>query len=387
MPRAPPGARINSKGQIVWDDDSRGLLSSLPFGKILCAVGAIMLLFGAVAGRLPFGGARNGDAGGGDPDTHAGRTGRAHAQHFLDDSLLVWRIAQTASGKRDPISGEKIWTNDDKESAINLRETRCATTNYAITAYFCGTDEALQTYKGMPGVDVLKGYLLGALADPDPAQDLTVAGSPVKATRAEMIFRCNFNRPDKADSLGHTWIIHAFPRADDDPRAAAEPYEFAVYQSFIRHYSLAEFLGKQRRAGALYLDAAAMGAFLDRIAALERATRWDDAADRAYQKNFGVSLMAGFYGGALFKAPEFDWAVGCVNTPDGARTREAMAQESRDLVEKVLAKLGAACAAELRQVMRSSGAGSFASLLEAVSDRCRMEFAEAAMSQVDDDEL
>ena len=99
---------------------------------------------------------------------------------------------------------------------------------------------------------------------------------------------------------------------------------------------LQTFLKKQQRAGMLYLDWDQMKAFLDRIAALEKTTKWDSAADAMYQKNFGVSLLGENYGlKHTFKPPVFYWKIGCAfPKPDGnevADKDEALEQMAAEM--------------------------------------------------------
>lgn len=132
--------------------------------------------------------------------------------------------------------------------------------------YFCGSASAAVGAMTHPvaGVDFLEAALTAARAQLPAAQAIL-----------------QVSLDDSADRhLGHIWTMHVLPNAS-----------VQIYQSFIRHYSLGEWLARSPPLGE-----AGIAALLSRLRALEGASPaprpWTDAMEAAYFDAFGVALAS-----------------------------------------------------------------------------------------------
>lgn len=168
--------------------------------------------------------------------------------------------------------------------------TRCATTQYAISAYFCGNEAvARQSNPGGRSSSDLKKILVGL----DRLGDLD--------RRPQAIFRCNLHK-ENDESVGHTFVIYAKPDGT-----------YSMYQSFIRHYTLRQYMAAHPERASM--SHRTMMALLRNIQLIERASTWSADVDDAYSDLFHVRFSSTGSGDVGAQITEsrivFDFEVGC----------------------------------------------------------------------------
>ena len=181
---------------------------------------------------------------------------RAYTRNANQDQLgwltRVRTVDETADGTgqadyggRDGHAPEEV--DFDKSPTKAIEVTRCSSTNYAVTAYFCGDAVAsnkdrhvdINTYRetivGDQGVDLLERFM-GGLRD-----DRSGGHGDGGGRQARTVFRFGFGPThDTVDGepvghldIEHVWTVVALPTG-----------EFWWLQSFIGHYSLLDWMSK-----------------------------------------------------------------------------------------------------------------------------------------------
>lgn len=165
--------------------------------------------------------------------------------------------------------GEDAWLASHKAEVFDMRRgrvgvTRCSTSQYAVITYFCGhtvadTDGELYWWGPQEWRTLVRAISLKAIKS--------------NGTRPQPVFRVHVTQPSDA-SLGHTFAVHFLP----DGRVQ-------VYQSFIGHYSLQDYLKDHGP-----MDEQQFGRFMDNLQALEEAEDWTPEVNKLYRDNFLVDL-------------------------------------------------------------------------------------------------
>lgn len=159
-----------------------------------------------------------------------------------------------------------------KQQIDAMYVTRCATTAYAVGAYYCGDDISSSTQLSGGGLDELAVVLQ--------------AGIP------RLVLRLHLTQ--ERDTMGHVWIV----AADETGRS------FHWLQSYIHQYTLRGWLTEHGGARSVSVDD-----MLTRVAQLRFLTEldeWTDEADRVYKDLFAVSVIRdikeseGERGGGMF---------------------------------------------------------------------------------------
>eukprot|EP00386_Alphamonas_edax_P013032 GDKI01040418.1.p1 GENE.GDKI01040418.1~~GDKI01040418.1.p1 ORF type:complete len:252 (-),score=32.41 GDKI01040418.1:370-1125(-) len=135
----------------------------------------------------------------------------------------------------------------DRYNQIDLEDgfhdiTRCVLTQFALTHYFCGPDVALFDISG--GLN--RKHNLYTFINKNFGDKIR-AGKEVP----EVLFRLHL--PSVGD---HTFVLHMLPNG-----------KFTVYQSFIRVYTLKQYMsqGVYKTAGQPFIDLAGLKVFLKNV--------------------------------------------------------------------------------------------------------------------------
>lgn len=167
--------------------------------------------------------------------------------------------------------------------------TRCATTQYALTNYFCGDDVAGEDTEFVSDLSELKEVIqLWYSDDLDSIQSLkSKKNVPNKesvnksGTLRHLILRGHISQEE--DSVGHTYIMQLTPNAT-----------VVIYQSYIAQYTLHGWMSKligKNREGSYEVSSDDFLEQLNKIELLERAKVWDHRVDAAYGALYDVHLM------------------------------------------------------------------------------------------------
>jgi hypothetical protein len=165
--------------------------------------------------------------------------------------------------------GEDAWLAGHKAEEFDMKRgrvgvTRCSTSQYAIITYFCGQRMADTDGELFPwSVKAWRGLV----------DRLSHTASESNGTWRQPVFRVHVTQPSD-ESLGHTFAVHFLP----DGRVQ-------VYQSFIGHYSLQDYLQDHGP-----MDQQQFRRFLDNLQGLEEAQDWTSAVNQLYRDNFLVDL-------------------------------------------------------------------------------------------------
>ena len=215
----------------------------------------------------------------------------------------------------------------DTRNADALAVTRCSTTSFAVTAYFCGIDVANSIPAYYAGVDNFVMFLRHT-HDMEP--------------RWPLIYRLGIGSEERSEpSQGHVWSIVALPDGTfhwiqsfiGNVTCYIAHWLFAsrwliftlIPTSDAGHYSVEEWMKKCERGGEAKLTLSALLAKLDQLKMLQTIDAWTPKANAAYVELFNVDITKtaleqdGFHSWQLsHRLTQFFWDIACeYPTPAG----------------------------------------------------------------------
>ncbi|KAK3267360.1 hypothetical protein CYMTET_24077 [Cymbomonas tetramitiformis] len=214
--------------------------------------------------------------------------------------------------------------------------TRCATTQYAITNYFCGDEIASGVEELHGDISQLRelislwssGSLMGIyggkmvyeenpydVEEDNPSKKYSLAEAQSRSaggTLRHLILRGHILQDQ--DSVGHTYVLELTPNAT-----------VVTYQSYLDHYTLREWMEKQKKNYEMSLPA--FREQLKKIELLESASKWTKEVDKIYAELYGVRLLKeadmsrwletadleaqSLISGTHAKKIHFSWSIAC----------------------------------------------------------------------------
>ena len=155
--------------------------------------------------------------------------------------------------------------------------TRCASTKFALSVYFCGAATAngdeLNTWNGWAGgLEALRETL-------ESMRMLSRKGGVHPA----FVYELSLGQKERSDpALEHVWTIVAQPDGT-----------YMWLQSYIQHYTLQKWMKEALRRGEQYLTYEQLTAKLDKIQDLRAAaaTDWTARANTLYEELFWVDVI------------------------------------------------------------------------------------------------
>ena len=216
-----------------------------------------------------------------------------HWSKLKGDTLLVRRMMSGIAASKvidadllDAAAAEDVDWRQGTMMMESLRVTRCATTQHAVTAYFCGARVASNelnyvmlgrdddsfatspTYHPNEGVGAFSDHLVCRHSQ----------GEESGGVHKRSVYRINFFPENDELIFGHTFNIVAQPDGT-----------FMWLQSFIGFYSLSSWLAQKdsTQSGLRgHLTLSEVLAKLDQIGALMEVESWDDEANSIYDDLF-----------------------------------------------------------------------------------------------------
>ena len=155
--------------------------------------------------------------------------------------------------------------------------TRCASTKFALSVYFCGAATAngdeLNTWNGWAGgLEALRETL-------ESMRMISRKGGVHPA----FVYELSLGQKERSDpALEHVWTIVAQPDGT-----------YMWLQSYIQHYTLQKWMKEALRRGEQYLTYEQLTAKLDKIQDLRAAaaTDWTARANTLYEELFWVDVI------------------------------------------------------------------------------------------------
>ena len=168
-----------------------------------------------------------------------------------------------------------------------MRVTRCATTQSALTAYFCGA--AIQRNQDVNAAGGPKGWFGGLGSEAIDQFNSTLAMyhaiGQASGTHERLVYRLGIGSEDGKAGYAHVWNVVALPTG-----------HFYWLQSFIGQYSLGTWmntLAKADERGAVQgMSFKALQAKLALLKTLFKFEQWDAATNHAYLQLFNVDMAA-----------------------------------------------------------------------------------------------
>ena len=218
-----------------------------------------------------------------------------HWSKLKGDTLLVRRMMSGIAASKvidadllDAAAAEDVDWRQGTMMMESLKVTRCATTQHAVTAYFCGARVASNelndvmlgrdddsfatspTYHPNEGVGAFSDHLVCRHSQ----------GEESGGVHKRSVYRINFFPENDELIFGHTFNIVAQPDGT-----------FMWLQSFIGFYSLSSWLAQKdsTQSGLRgHLTLSEVLAKLDQIGALMEVESWDDEANSIYDDLFNA---------------------------------------------------------------------------------------------------
>uniref|UniRef100_A0A7S2MEF9 Uncharacterized protein n=1 Tax=Octactis speculum TaxID=3111310 RepID=A0A7S2MEF9_9STRA len=215
-----------------------------------------------------------------------------------------WRLYKADFGGENGHEPEAI----DMKSSDPIGVTRCTSTRFALTAYYCGLEiaknldrdkRATTNATQFLGVDSL-GMSLVSMWD--------------RQSRLPAVYRLGIgSKKHSTPSQSHVWSIVANPDGS-----------FHWLQSFISHYTLHEWMDLCDKRGEASLTLDAILAKLNQIRVLQEIEEFDYEANRHYLELFNVDILD-VVGNSKYdwnkddhRLEHFVWDLACVfPVPDG----------------------------------------------------------------------
>ena len=294
---------ILGDGTVVADDDPRARLrrarQHLPDSLLKYALLAV-----ALAAAYSFINAPASEAAGGKVPAMS-RAPKDHWLHIYYSPFLVRDLSRSSAHQDHSVLGRvkhlfrpglKDTKLDDKGREVDyggadgsafeemdIRDpdsvvgTRCASTKFALSVYFCGAATAngdeLNTWNGWAGgLEALRETL-------ESMRMLSRKGGVHPA----FVYELSLGQKERSDpALEHVWTIVAQPDGT-----------YMWLQSYIQHYTLQRWMKEALRRGEQYLTYEQLTAKLDKIQDLRAAaaTDWTARANTLYEELFWVDVI------------------------------------------------------------------------------------------------
>ena len=154
--------------------------------------------------------------------------------------------------------------------------TRCASTKFALSVYFCGA----ATANGEP--NIWNGWA-GALQQLRETLESMRMISMQDGVHPAFVYELSLGQRERSDpALEHVWTIVAQPDGT-----------YMWLQSYIQHYTLQQWMKEAMRRGEQYLTYDQLAAKLDAYEELRSAaaTGWTARANTLYEELFWVDVI------------------------------------------------------------------------------------------------
>ena len=183
---------------------------------------------------------------------------------------MAWRISRRSiQWKRSRAS------RTDFVICAQVIGTRCASTKFALSVYFCGADTA----NGAP--NIWNGWA-GALQQLRETLESMRMISMQDGVHPAFVYELSLGQRERSDpALEHVWTIVAQPDGT-----------YMWLQSYIQHYTLQQWMKESMRRGEQYLTYEQLTAKLDKYQELRisAATGWTARANTLYKELFWVDV-------------------------------------------------------------------------------------------------
>lgn len=169
--------------------------------------------------------------------------------------------------------------------AESLAATRCSSSRFAVTAYYCGLDVAhnLDQRKGTSSVHHRIGHQgvgdAAILSFAAWLRDMHAAAEAAGTPHPRFVYRLGVSSEDGKAGYAHVWNLVAQPDGS-----------FHWLQSFINHYSLPSWLRQSDARSERHLPLETLLYKLELLGQLTRISRWDTFANDAYLRLFNVDM-------------------------------------------------------------------------------------------------
>jgi len=157
---------------------------------------------------------------------------------------------------------------------------RCTSTRYAVTAYFCG--EVVANNLNREEASNTSHPLYEGLDDFEEALVLLHASGKEVGRHERLVYRLGVSSEsfDHDLPMDHVWSIVSQPDGT-----------FMWLQSYVNHYSLAEWMQQSDHRDQRYLSLRTLQGLLQQLRGLMAISKWTPAANAAYLALFNVDIL------------------------------------------------------------------------------------------------